>query len=221
MAPAETRTSDIHQLRKGPNPIFASLRRGNQAWFERTATLVRPGPCSSRPGSGPERRTGHAGRARRRLRGHLRERVPGHPADVAGPLVGHTGRNPITTWVYGRVALLRDAAHPPLPYMAQGAIMAIKPGGCSRATSPARAPRLPLARHVSRRKTAAPDGPGASWDAVLAWPRTRRCAPSTAGGRVPCGAGRMLALALVVSRRGTGRPGPHTDPVPPRKFPGG
>ena len=40
MTPAETRTSDMHELRKGPNPIFASLRRGNQAWFRWPATLV-------------------------------------------------------------------------------------------------------------------------------------------------------------------------------------
>ena len=37
-------------------------------------------------------------------------------------------RNPIMQWVYGRVALLGDAAHPPLQYMAQGAIMAIEDG---------------------------------------------------------------------------------------------
>lgn len=35
-------------------------------------------------------------------------------------------RNPISTWVHGRVALLGDSAHPPLQYMAQGAIMAIE-----------------------------------------------------------------------------------------------
>ena len=32
------------------------------------------------------------------------------------------------TWVYGRIALLGDAAHPPLQYIAQGAIMAIEDG---------------------------------------------------------------------------------------------
>ena len=37
-------------------------------------------------------------------------------------------RDPITSWVHGRVALLGDAAHPPLQYMAQGAIMAIEDG---------------------------------------------------------------------------------------------
>ncbi|WP_245899943.1 FAD-dependent monooxygenase [Nonomuraea indica] len=35
-------------------------------------------------------------------------------------------RDPIVTWVTGRIALLGDAAHPPLQYMAQGAIMAIE-----------------------------------------------------------------------------------------------
>ena len=37
-------------------------------------------------------------------------------------------RDPIATWVYGRIALLGDAAHPPLQYIAQGAIMAIEDG---------------------------------------------------------------------------------------------
>ena len=55
-------------------------------------------------------------------------------------------RDPIGTWVHGRVALLGDAAHPPLQYLAQGAIMAIEDGWV-------------LARHVGR---------GAGWDAALA-----------------------------------------------------
>ena len=37
-------------------------------------------------------------------------------------------RDPIETWIYGRIALLGDAAHPPLQYIAQGAIMAIEDG---------------------------------------------------------------------------------------------
>jgi 3-hydroxybenzoate 6-monooxygenase len=37
-------------------------------------------------------------------------------------------RDPIMTWVYGRIALLGDAAHPPLQYIAQGAVMAIEDG---------------------------------------------------------------------------------------------
>jgi len=55
-------------------------------------------------------------------------------------------RDPITTWVYGRIALLGDAAHPPLQYIAQGAIMAIEDG-------------YVLAGHLAR---------GAGWDAALA-----------------------------------------------------
>jgi 2-polyprenyl-6-methoxyphenol hydroxylase-like FAD-dependent oxidoreductase len=56
-------------------------------------------------------------------------------------------RDPIMTWVYGRIALLGDAAHPPLQYIAQGAIMAIEDG-------------YVLAEHLS----ANPD----HWDAALA-----------------------------------------------------
>lgn len=37
-------------------------------------------------------------------------------------------RDPIMTWVHGNIVLLGDAAHPPLQYMAQGAIMAIEDG---------------------------------------------------------------------------------------------
>ena len=35
-------------------------------------------------------------------------------------------RNPIAQWIYGHVALLGDAAHPPLQYLAQGAAMALE-----------------------------------------------------------------------------------------------
>ncbi|MEW2354652.1 FAD-dependent monooxygenase [Spirillospora sp. NPDC029432] len=64
-------------------------------------------------------------------------------------------RDPIDTWVHGRVALLGDAAHPPLQYMAQGAIMAIEDGWV-------------LARHLARRAAAAPAGSAPDWDAALA-----------------------------------------------------
>lgn len=60
-------------------------------------------------------------------------------------------RDPIMTWVSGRIALLGDAAHPPLQYMAQGAIMAIEDGWV-------------LGEHVAR--TTGPDG--VDWDAALA-----------------------------------------------------
>ena len=61
-------------------------------------------------------------------------------------------RDPIMTWVSGRIALLGDAAHPPLQYMAQGAIMAIEDGWV-------------LAEHVARLRSA--DGV-IDWDAALA-----------------------------------------------------
>ncbi|MFI1164506.1 FAD-dependent oxidoreductase [Streptomyces sp. NPDC020801] len=56
-------------------------------------------------------------------------------------------RDPVDTWVHGRVALLGDAAHPPLQYMAQGAIMAIEDGWV-------------LAHHLARNPS--------DWDAALA-----------------------------------------------------
>ncbi|MGI5272416.1 FAD-dependent oxidoreductase [Nonomuraea sp. CA-218870] len=61
-------------------------------------------------------------------------------------------RDPLMTWVHGNVALLGDAAHPPLQYMAQGAIMAIEDGWV-------------LARHVAARR--AEDG-AIDWQGALA-----------------------------------------------------
>ena len=63
-------------------------------------------------------------------------------------------RDPIMSWVHGRIALLGDAAHPPLQYMAQGAIMAVEDGWV-------------LAEHVGRQLLAAP-GDDLDWDTVLA-----------------------------------------------------
>ncbi len=63
-------------------------------------------------------------------------------------------RDPITTWVKGRIALLGDAAHPPLQYMAQGAIMAIEDGWV-------------LAEHARRQLEAAGPGAAVDWTAVL------------------------------------------------------
>ncbi|MGW2595070.1 FAD-dependent oxidoreductase [Streptomyces sp. NPDC001515] len=64
-------------------------------------------------------------------------------------------RDPIETWVHGRIALLGDAAHPPLQYMAQGAIMAIEDGWV-------------LARHYARMAGAAPEATAPDWDGALA-----------------------------------------------------
>lgn len=65
-------------------------------------------------------------------------------------------RDPIDSWLHGRVALLGDAAHPPLQYMAQGAVMALEDGWV-------------LAEHVgaqAARRDAS--GSGVDWDAALA-----------------------------------------------------
>lgn len=61
-------------------------------------------------------------------------------------------RDPIMTWVDGNIALLGDSAHPPLQYIAQGAIMAIEDGWVLGEQ---------VARHL------AGDGP-VDWPAVLA-----------------------------------------------------
>ncbi|MBL8932867.1 MAG: FAD-dependent monooxygenase [Kineosporiaceae bacterium] len=65
-------------------------------------------------------------------------------------------RNPIMNWVFGRVALLGDAAHPPLQYMAQGAIMAIEDGWV-------------LAEHVGAQQAVRSEtSSGVDWDTALA-----------------------------------------------------
>ncbi len=65
-------------------------------------------------------------------------------------------RNPILNWVHGRIALLGDSAHPPLQYMAQGAIMAIEDGWV-------------LAEHVGAQQVqrTADGGTGIDWDSAL------------------------------------------------------
>ena len=97
-------------------------------------------------------------------------------------------RDPIKTWVYGRIALLGDAAHPPLQYIAQGAIMAIEDG-------------YVLAEHLAAnpdRRTARP-------------PPTRPSAPSTAAGWSPPPApGEALAPGRREARA------PQRDPPRPR-----
>ncbi|MEU5398069.1 FAD-dependent monooxygenase [Streptomyces sp. NPDC005963] len=65
-------------------------------------------------------------------------------------------RDPITTWVNGRIALLGDAAHPPLQYMAQGAVMAIEDGWV-------------LAEHVRAQQARRSDrSSGIDWEQALA-----------------------------------------------------
>ncbi|MCP2354813.1 salicylate hydroxylase [Nonomuraea thailandensis] len=56
-------------------------------------------------------------------------------------------RDPIMNWVSGRIVLTGDAAHPPLQYLAQGAVMAIEDAWV-------------LSEHVG--------GAGGDWDAALA-----------------------------------------------------
>ncbi len=62
-------------------------------------------------------------------------------------------RNPVATWVDGRVALLGDAAHPTLQYTAQGACMALEDAVCLSHEMAARPdnPAAALAAYRQRR----------------------------------------------------------------------
>ena len=64
-------------------------------------------------------------------------------------------RDPILNWVHGRIALLGDAAHPPLQYMAQGAIMAIEDGWV-------------LAQHIGRQLASGTAPADLDWEVALA-----------------------------------------------------
>ncbi|QQS14245.1 MAG: 3-hydroxybenzoate 6-monooxygenase [Rhodospirillales bacterium] len=81
-----------------------------------------PEPVAGKPVSADEVRAGFA-----------------HVADVARGIIDHgvdwklwvlCDRDPVLEWVDGRVALLGDAAHPTLQYMAQGACMAMEDAVC-------------------------------------------------------------------------------------------
>jgi 3-hydroxybenzoate 6-monooxygenase len=76
-------------------------------------------------------------------------------------------RDPIMTWVYGRIALLGDAAHPPLQYIAQGAIMAIEDGYVLAEHLAASAGRTSAGR-TGRSNRPGPDWPEPDWDGALA-----------------------------------------------------
>lgn len=64
-------------------------------------------------------------------------------------------RDPIMTWVSGRIALTGDSAHPPLQYLAQGAVMAIEDAWV-------------LSEHVAQRLAGAGSSDELDWDAALA-----------------------------------------------------
>ncbi|TLS48150.1 FAD-binding protein [Streptomyces montanus] len=65
-------------------------------------------------------------------------------------------RDPVMNWVSGRIVLLGDAAHPPLQYMAQGAVMAIEDGWV-------------LAEHIgAQRARRSERASGVDWEAALA-----------------------------------------------------
>ena len=70
------------------------------------------------------------------------------------------GREPLQHWSVGRVSLLGDACHPTLPFLAQGANMAIEDGDgagplpgrvrCSRSAAPLRSGRLERTSRIVR-----------------------------------------------------------------------
>ncbi len=63
------------------------------------------------------------------------------------------GREPMERWTEGRVTLLGDACHPTLPFLAQGAVMAIEDGYIlARALAEYDAPEVALERYEAARR---------------------------------------------------------------------
>src|SRR5256885_16854634 len=85
-------------------------------------------------------------------------------------------RPPIPGWAYGRLALLGDAAHPMLQYLAQGACQALEDADAlaEELAAAAKAGRVPaegLAAYAARRAPRAMRGqrtPG-TWGAIWHW----------------------------------------------------
>ena len=80
---------------------------------------------------------------------------------------------PLPRWTDGRLALLGDACHPMLPFLAQGATMALEDAWVlAAALDPAEQPEAGLAAYAARRR-----------------PRTERVqrAAARAGGSTTCG----------------------------------
>ena len=147
--------------------------------------------------------------------------VPDFLAEFAGagdasvPLIGAAretrryafyAREPITRWVADRVALLGDAAHPMLPFFAQGAGQAIEDGavlaGCLRGVSAAEVPAA-LRRYESLRVERATRVQRMSVSAVAAPPHARRFRGSASATRRSArGPARPQRVAVWARRRG-------------------
>ncbi len=110
-------------------------------------------------------------------------------------------RDPVERWVDGRVALLGDAAHPTLQYLAQGACMAMEDAAClAEAVEAPRPDRggaggVPRAARAARRARAAPVARGGR----ARLPPRRRPRGAAQRGHVrqePGGVARRAGLAL-------------------------
>ena len=91
----------------------------------------------------------------------LADRLSGfapHLRDVVANLAGWQkwalfDADPLSSWGYGRVALLGDAAHPVLPFLAQGAVMALEDAvtlGAAVARNPSNLPNALVAYESAR-----------------------------------------------------------------------
>jgi salicylate hydroxylase len=130
--------------------VHYPVRRGREI-----AVVVIAREADARPGRGWDAQV-DPGRLRRRL-------APFHPslAEALAPAAADPGQwrqwtlhtlPPLPAWTHGRVALLGDAAHPMLPYLAQGGALALEDAivlaGCIHAAAD---PQAALARFEALR----------------------------------------------------------------------
>jgi salicylate hydroxylase len=110
--------------------------------------------------------------------GDLRRHFAGWSPEVTGLLDRVTGpvyrwalydREPLPTWVAPGVALLGDACHPMLPFMAQGAAQAIEDAGVLAESVVDTEPAEALRRYENRRRPRASRIQRMSWDNNVAY----------------------------------------------------
>ena len=151
---AQVRTNEVHEkdvvLYVGPHCHFVQYPLRGGRMFNQVAVFLSPKALAGEDDWGTPEELDRA------FEGTCKQVQKGLPLMWRDRRWRMFDRDPLMTWVSGRVTLLGDAAHPPLQYMAQGAVMAIEDGWV-------------LARHVgAQRAKRSAGGSGIDWERALA-----------------------------------------------------